>query len=292
MIMRFLVLRYKFHYNVPHMKQISHRAVSGTEPGRTVPAIRRTVALLDLLAQSSRSLSLSEISRRLVLPKSSVHRILATLEEQEFVHRNRDTDRFSLGVRLMALSKAALEGAELREQAMPPLLRLQQDTGLTVHMAIRQHKQAVLIAKLEPLGQPTVGTWIGRAMDLNSTAAGKALIAYLPDAEVARLFSSRAFVRHNHCTIVGMAHLHRELAAVRECGYALDNEEDELGVRCVGAPVFQGRRVVAAISVAGFLDQVEENRIGSIASRVKQAAVLISAQLSRTRAATRPGYEI
>lgn len=274
------------------MKQISLRTLPAAEAGRTVPAIRRTVALLDLLAHARRSLSLSDISRRLALPKSSVHRILATLEEQEFVHRNRDTDRFSLGVRVMSLSKAALEGADLREQAMPALLRLQQDTGLTVHMAIRQHKQAVLIAKLEPLGQPTVGTWVGRAIDLNSTASGKALIAHLPDAELAQIFSSRAFVRHNHFTIVQVSHLRRELAAVRECGYALDNEEDEVGVRCVGAPIFEGRRVVAAISVAGSLDQLGENRIGSIAARLKQAALLISAQLSRKHGTAAANLEI
>jgi len=251
------------------------------EPGRTIPAIRRTLALFDLLAQSRRSLSLSEISRRLQLPKSSVHRILATLEEQECVRRNPETDRFSLGVKLMALSRAALEGAELREQAAPHLLRLQQQTGLTIHRAVLEHKQAVLIAKLEPLGQPTVGTWIGRAMDLNSTAAGKALIAHLPEAEIGRLFSSRAFVRHNHRTIVGLAHLNRELAAVRESGYALDDEEDELGVRCIGAPVMQRDRVVAAISLAGYLDQVTEDRITFLASRVRHAATLISAQISK-----------
>lgn len=264
------------------MKQTVGYDPPQAQPGRTVPAIRRTLAVFELLAHSRRSLTLSEISRRLELPKSSVYRILTTLEEEACVHRNRETERFSLGVKLMALSRAALEGAELREQAMPLLMRLQQKTGLTVHMAILEHRQAVLIAKLEPLAAPGVGTWVGRAMDLNSTAAGKALIAHLPQSEIARHFRSRAFVRHNQRTIVDLARLERELAGVRECGYALDNEEDELGVRCVGAPVIHGDRVIAAVSVAGSLDQVSDARLGFLAMWVKQIAMSISARLAGT----------
>lgn len=263
------------------MKQ-SVRTAPANETGRTVPAIRRTLAVFDLLAHTRRTLSLSEISRRLDLPKSSVHRILATLEAQDCVHRNRETGRFSLGVKLLALNKAALEGAELREQAMPSLMRLQRQVGLTVHMAILEHNQAVLIAKLEPPGEPTVGTWIGRAMDLNSTAAGKALIAHLPAPELARQFHGLSFVRHNEHTIVSLSRLERELAGVRESGYALDNEEDELGSRCVGAPVFAGDRVVAAISVAGSAAQMKEERLPFLAAWVKQTAQSISARLTES----------
>lgn len=262
------------------MKQGVRLAPAPEEPGRTVPAIRRTLALFELLAHTRRSLSLSKISRRLDLPKSSVYRILTTLEDEDCVHRNPETGRFSLGTKLIGFSKAALEGPELREQAMPFLTWLWQTTALTVHMAILEHKQAVLIAKLEPPGQPTVGTWIGRAMDLNSTAAGKALIAFLPPDELARQFNTAAFVRHNDRTIVTMARLRRELARVRECGHSLDDEEDELGVRCVGAPVLLGDRVVAAVSVAGFLDQMSEKRVELVAACVKRTAMSISARRS------------
>lgn len=255
-------------------------APAADEAGHGVPAIRRTLAVFDLLAHARRSLSLSEISRRLELPKSSVYRILVTLEDEDCVRRNPGTGRFSLGTKLLAFSRAALEGPELREQAMPFLTWLRQKTGLTVHMAILEHWQAVLVAKLEPPDR-TVGTWIGRAMDLNSTAAGKALIAYLPaDALPHQLDAAAPFVRHNDHTIVSMARLREELARVRECGYSMDNEEDELGVRCVGAPVRVGDRVAAAVSVAGFLDELKEERVGFVAGCVRRAAAAIAARLS------------
>ncbi len=249
--------------------------------GRTVPAIRRTVAVFDLLAQTRRTLSLSEISRRLGLPKSSVHRILATLEQQDCVQRNGKTGRFSLGTKLLTLNQAALEGAGLRELATPFLTSLRRQTGLTVHMAIQEHNQAVLIAKLEPPGQPTVGTWVGRAMDLNSTAAGKALIAHLTEPELARQFHGLSFVRHNERTIVGLARLQRELAGVREAGYALDDEEDELGSRCIGAPLLAGGRVVASISLAGSIEQVRTERVPLLAACIRSTAAHISSRLTQ-----------
>jgi len=259
---------------------------------QSVPAADRILTILELVGQSKRGLRLAEVAEQAKMPRSSAHCLLLTLERRGYLHRHEKSGRYMFGLKLFSLASYAINGLEVRELAASHLAALMQQTGLTVHMAIRQHKQAVLIAKLEPLGQPTVGTWVGRAMDLNSTASGKALIAHLPDAELAQIFSSRAFVRHNHFTIVQVSHLRRELAAVRECGYALDNEEDELGVRCVGAPIFELRRVVAAISVAGSLDQLGENRIGSIAARLKQAALLISAQLSRKHGTAAANLEI
>lgn len=245
------------------------------------PAIRRAVSVLELLGSSQRGYTLSEMCRKLELPKSSTHRILHTLEEEACVHKNADTGRYGLGMRIIGLRNAVAEGMTLRETASKHLMRLMQRTRLTVHMVILEQGQAVIIAKLEPPGEPSVGTWVGRAMDVNSTASGKALVAYLTPQELGKqLKSASAFVRHNHKTIVTMTKLKAELARVRELGYSMDDEEDELDTRCVGAPIFDKfGKVVAAISVVGHTERIRIAQIDILANQVKQTAAAISRSL-------------
>jgi DNA-binding IclR family transcriptional regulator len=249
-----------------------------------VPAIRRALMVFDLLAHTRRGLSVSEISRKLTLPKSSTHRILTTLESEKCVHKNSQNGKYYFGVRLFSLNRAALEGLELREEAKPFLIELMKKTGLTVHMAVLEHNQAVLIEKLEPAEGVHIGTWIGRAMDVNSTAAGKALIAFMSSEELSQEINAKKFVRHNMKTIVSMSKLRAELGKVRELGYSVDDEEDELGVRCVGAPIFYGGgKVIAAISVVGTTDQTSEERIELLGEIVRQTAGSISSRLGSSQ---------
>jgi IclR family acetate operon transcriptional repressor len=245
------------------------------------PAIRRAISVLELLGSSQRGYTLSELGRKLDLPKSSTHRILHTLEEEACVHKNADTGRYGLGMRITGLRNASMEGTALRETASRHLMRLMQRTRLTVHMVVLEQGQAVIIAKLEPPGEPSVGTWVGRAMDVNSTASGKALIAYLSPQELTKeIKSASAFVRHNHKTIVTMTKLKAELAKVRELGYSMDDEEDELDTRCVGAPIFDKfGKVVAAISVVGHTERIRISQIDLLANQVKQTATAISRSL-------------
>src|ERR1700676_3638991 len=143
------------------MEHFPRSAASGD-----VPAIRRALMVFDLLAHSRRGLSVSEISRKLDFPKSSAHRILMTLESENCVRKNSQNGRYYFGVRLFSLNRAALQGLELREEAKLFLIELMRKTGLTVHMAVLEHNQAVLIEKLEPAEGVNIGTWIGRAMDV------------------------------------------------------------------------------------------------------------------------------
>lgn len=248
----------------------------------SVPSIRRALAVFDLLANSRRGLTVSEISRRLALPKSSAHRILITLEEAECVIRNPASGRYLFGTRLFSLNRAAIEGRGLREEANPVLQDLMRRTGLTVHMAVLEHAQAVIIEKLSPGGSPNIGTWIGRAMDVHSTGVGKALIAYMPAEELERELVVRTFVRHNRFTITSLSKLKEDLEQVRRRGYAVDNEEDELGIRCIGAPVLAGNKVIAAVSVVGTTEELPAEGIQTMGDRVRRAADLIAARSRRT----------
>lgn len=246
----------------------------------SVPSIERALSVLQCLGDSKRGFSISEIGRRLKIPKSSAHLILTTLERRGFLQKNTQTGRYHFGLQLVSLSRSALENLDLREEAKPFLRSLMQESGLTVHMAVLEREEAVIIEKVEAPGLVRLASWIGRRLDVNCTGVGKVLIAFLPNDELDYLLRTKDFARHNTRTIISKSALRRELALVKQSGYALDNEEDEPGLCCVGAPVFdENGKAVAAISVAGTTSQIGIDRVPILARQVKRAARGISSRL-------------
>src|SRR6266567_2463584 len=194
---------------------------------RPVPAIERALTVLEFLGESKSGFSTSEICRRLGLPKSSTYLIVETLERHGFLHKNLQTGKYYLGLKLIRLSRHALENLDLREEAKPFLYSLMQQTRLIVHMAVLDGTEAVIIEKVAAPGMLEVPTWIGRRLDVNCTGVGKALVAHLSDEELEMIAKSKGFPRRNDNTITSLSSLKQELARVRAMGYALDNEEDE-----------------------------------------------------------------
>ena len=138
----------------------------------------------------------------------------------------------------------------------------------------------MLIAKAEPPGLLRVASWIGRRMDVHCTGVGKALIAFLPEEELDYLIREHGLLRHNEKTNTSSRRLREELAKVRRLGYAFDDEEDEIGLRCIGAPVFeQAGKVVASVSVAGTVRQIHPQNRRLIAEQVQQTVSRISQEL-------------
>lgn len=249
-----------------------------------VPAVERALGVLEILSECKRGFSVSEMARRMRVPKSSIHLILTTLEHRGYLLKNPQSCRYSVGLKLVSLARLALDGFNLRQQAVPFLLPLAAKTGLTVHMAILEGSEAVLIERIESSGLVKLNTWVGQRMHVNCTALGKALAAFLSEEEFKRLVQNRRLIKHNQNTINSMARLRDELRRVRSVGYAVDDEEEEVGVRCVGAPVFDySRRVVAALSLAGTTVQIPEGQVGTLARMVQETAAKISRELGYGR---------
>jgi len=243
----------------------------------TVSSVERTLRILELLANSRAGLTLPEISRRLGLPKSSAHCLLRTLERCGYLTCSKATRRFMFGLRLFSLANMALSGIRLREQARPFLQWLMNETGLTVHMAILEQGEVILVEKIGPAGLARLATWVGKRMDLHCTGVGKAVLAHWPEEEARSFISSHGLPRHNENTIASVRRLREELAEIRKLGYALDDEEDEIGARCIGAPIFdRAGKVIAAVSVAGTTDQITAENLSLLAGMVKQAAGSVS----------------
>ena len=264
----------------------SGESESRVETGRTrsVPVLERAFGVLELLAASSNGLTLPDVARKLQIPKSSAHCILLTLLRQGYLSRSDRTRRYVLGQKLFSLASHALAGQGVREAAMPHLRQLMLATKLTVHLGVLEAGEAILIAKVDPPGATGLATWLGRRMDVHCTGMGKALIANLPAEELEQFLRSRTFPRHNENTIVSAKRLKHELDTVRTNGFATDDEEDEVGYRCIGVPVLDGSRIVAAVSVAGSVMQVtNENKVELVRYLTRAAeAIRISLQCSQS----------
>ena len=254
------------------------------EKTQSVPALERALAILEALSKSKHGLTLSQLVRSLVLPKSSVHCLLLTFERHGYLYRDDSTGRYRLGLRLCDLANVALSGVALREQAAPFLNQLRESTRLTTHLAVLEQDEVVLIEKVEPLTS-RVNSWIGKRMDVHCTALGKALTAYLPEDKVEALVRRRGMLRHNDNTIASLKRLKQELEQVRKQGYSIDDEEEEIGVRCLGAPVLSmDQQAVAAISITGTTVQINADTRDALIARLKAAAAAIAEQFKREEA--------
>ncbi len=244
----------------------------------SVPSVSRALVILELLAQSRRGLTLSAISRKLALPKSSVHLLVKTLETTGYLKMNRLNGNYHFGLKLVSLSHTALENLELRELARPFLQDLMLKTGLTVHMAILEQAEAVIIEKVEAPGMLRLATWVGRRLDANCSGVGKALLAFTPEPSIDQRSTARPLVRHNNNTITSPHKLSLELKKIRELGFAFEDQEGEIGFRCIGVPVYDSaNRVIAAVSVAGTTGQILKERVPKLAAIVRCTALEISA---------------
>ena len=247
------------------------------EKTRSIPSLEKALAVLEMLADTREGMTLPAVSEKLGAPKSSVHCILLTLERQGYLLRSATTRRYTISLQLVSLAGRALRGLALQENAAPHLYALSRATNCASHLAVLNQNEPVLIAKVEPPGAYRLATWVGRRMELHCTAIGKVLIASLTDEELADLLHERKLSRHNQYTITSTRRLTEEVRNVRRQGFAEDNEEDEIGMRCYAVPVLDGTgRTVAAISISGSTTVVRSGDREGFVAELRQAAERIS----------------
>jgi DNA-binding IclR family transcriptional regulator len=246
----------------------------------SVPALEKGMSLIEMLAESQRGLTLSEFVRKSKLPKSTIHCLVLTLERHGYLRQCPRTHRFLFSKKLFTLANRAFIHVEIRQLAAPYLYNLMLETNLTAHLAVMDQDQVVLIEKVRPLGTYKVASWVGRRMDIHCTGLGKAFIAYLDDSEIDRLINECRLPKHNENTINTPKALKHHLAEIRRLRYALDDEEDELGLRCVGVPVVgHAGTVLAAVSLCGTVAQIAASNLSCLADKLNRTAADISRDL-------------
>ena len=245
-----------------------------------IQVLDRALAILNLLSAEGPDLSLGEISDKIELHKSTVHRLIMVLERHKLIERNSINGRYRLGLKLFELGTRAVSQLDLRERARPVLERLVLETSETVHLGILDEGEVLYLDKVEPARSVRMSSSVGRRNPVYCTAMGKAILAYLPESQVEAIVRKHGLRAMTANTITSFLDLKTELAAVRERGYAVDNEEIEEGVRCVGCVVrdFSGGSV-AAISVSGPAFRISPEKARNLARPVIAAAAALSLQL-------------
>ena len=237
-----------------------------------VNAVHRGLQVLELLAGQRKGWSTSEISRRLKIPKSTASYLLHTLLARGYLHREEE-GLYRLSMKLLALGSLAQHGVEVREVGLPILRRLVAETGITGHLAVLEGGEAIYIERVPAPGFIQIDTWVGRRMPLHSTSSGKVLLAFLPEEQVEPLIQSTGLPRFTPKTIVSLPRLKQELRKIRESGFALDDEENTPGVRCLAAPILdRSGRGTAALSLTGPVQQITGDQLSRIVEKVKEAA--------------------
>jgi DNA-binding IclR family transcriptional regulator len=246
-------------------------------------AVERALNILEAAAQRRDGLTNAEISRKLGIPKSSASYILRTLEKRSYLRRAPETGRYRLGLKILSLGGDAQASLDISDIALPFMRILGERIRMTVHLAVLDQGEAVYIEKVEAPGFFKVNTWVGRRMFLHSTSVGKCLLAWLPRHEVETLVKPQGLKKRTPKTITSVSKLLADLEHVKHSGYAVDDEENSLGARCLGAPIFDALgNVTAALGASGTLTQTDEASMPRIIDALKETARRVSRQLQRS----------
>jgi IclR family acetate operon transcriptional repressor len=268
----------------------ARRASDASKAGRTIQSIERALDLLDILAASGSELALGEVAAKARLNTSTCHHLLATLVKRGYVGRNTRTRGYLLGPRIAELADRQLRQFRLVDVAMPELRRLNEATGESVRLAVLQGDALVVLAGLESrleLRRPLDERAMAKAA--HATAIGKAILAWLPDAEVTRLIGNNHLKRFTENTVRTPPRLMEELSLVRRNGYARDDEEFQPGLVCIAAAIRD--HAGAAIGSVGCsipTRRAADTPLEAVKSAVKICAAAISERLGAARGVQPP----
>lgn len=245
---------------------------------KLVPALVKTELVLNYIAEH-KQVSFTQIHKDLGLAKSSVHSLLGTLEHFQYI-RQTSSGEYSLGLKLFQLGGLAVANINLKTEAKPFVSALANEVQLTTHLGILQGTEGIYLIKKEIEHILRITSWEGKSIHLLSSALGKALMAWQPQALLDEIFERHEMLPYTEKTIKSIPAMIDALAEVREKGWAIDDEEDGYGVRCVASAVRGAdNEIIAAVSVCGTLHQMPQERMADLGDKVIECCRNISQKM-------------
>ena len=252
----------------------------GIDRIHTHQSLERGLRVIEATAASGGSATLSEIARKTALPRSTVHHLLRALVDFGYLVQDGDARPYRIGARLLQLTGRTWTREQLAEIAMPFLDELSRRTGEGASLAVLRDGVVTIAAKRESEGPVRVVQEVGALRPVYCTAVGKALAAFLPEAELDGLIARTAFERKTAKTLATPAAFRRDLARIRATGFAVDNEEHIEGIRCVATLVRdQSGEVRASLCVVGPTSRMPQRRLVEIRRPLAAVAAELSARL-------------
>lgn len=261
------------------------RPDSRSDGDGTVQALSRALQLLELLGDDTDGYRLVDLADRSGLAPSTVHRLLTTLQQHRFAQFERESNLWHVGARCYSVGTAFARRRRIQELALPVMRRLREQTRASVNLGLVDEDDILFVGQIKGPAASEAVAELGRRVPLHGAALGQAVLAAWPDAEVRRYLSTRGLPRFTHNTIARPSRLYEVLATVRSTGYAVDDEQNAPGLRCIAAAIVDEHgRPFAALSIAGPNHCLPPDEFAAIGARVRAASGEISVGLGGRRA--------
>lgn len=236
-------------------------------------SLTRGLRVLEALAGAGHGVSLSDLSQMVGLAPSTTHRLLKSLEHLQFVQQDGDLGLWQVGVKAFSVGNAFIAVRDFVAESRPFLLRLMEQTGETANLAVQDDGYAVFLTQVESEWMMRMIVRLGSRAPLHASGVGKALLACMSDREVEHILQRRGLPRLTANTLDTPTRLRKDLARIRERGYACDYEEHAVGLHCVAATLHnEAGAAIAAISVSGPKARVTESAMPELGGLVARTA--------------------
>jgi len=260
----------------------NERAMKREKANYLIQSVSHALDILESFTKTEDELGVTELSKRLGLHKNNVFRLLATLEHRGYIEQNRTTENYRLGPKTLQLGSIFIEQRECRRQARPVLESLMEGTGETAVVAVLRANKVIYMDSVESGRTVRAVSRIGAMLPAHCTAVGKVQLAFLPSAEIERLFPDRELFPKTALTLQTREELINALTAIREKGYAIENEECDLEVKSIAAPVRDfSKNVIAAVGIVAPANRLDDELLekNGFIAQVKDAANALSEKL-------------
>jgi IclR family acetate operon transcriptional repressor len=262
--------------SVIRRKVVEPKAVGDGEPdGRDggVQSVDRALSIIETLAEDDEGYRLSDLAVRTGLSTSTVHRLLATLEKRRFVQFDRDGSKWHVGAQSFSVGATFARRRNFTAQAMPYLRKLRDQTRETANLAVVDDEAIIVLTRIESREIMRSLTKVGGRVAMVASGVGKAVMATYSDEDVNGIICRQGMPRLTEKSIVRPSELFRELQIIRRQGYAVDDEEARMGLRCIAAVVYSDcSEPLAAISVSGMTSRITDERLPVLGSIVRAVA--------------------
>lgn len=251
--------------------------------GYFAPSVKRAFEILKLISARKEGVGISEIARGLGIAKSTVHGMTSALEEVGVVLRDPVTKRYTLGYTLFELGKNAYSQVDLKDLARPMAEELMERTNASVFLGVLNWDHVTILDVVEPRTELKITAPVGTTLPLLAGAAGKVFLSRLDEEEVRRIIKTKGLTRFTEQSITSTERYLQEIRAVREKGFAMDDEEYIPGVRAVAAPIKEAVPLLWAIWVVGLKASIDEERMKLLTQYAVDAARAIDVRIERQR---------
>ncbi len=250
-------------------------SITDRNRNKSVQVLERGFAILEEIARNNGEAPLAVLGKGLQIPRSTIHRILSSLMDLGYVDQNPESGWYRMGLKVLALSSVILENLDIRRVAHKYLEDLMDETGHTANLVVLDRNEVVYIAKVT--GKKGSGTFslIGTRAPVHVTGAGKVLLSELAQMDIIQMLRTKGMSKLTKYSITEIEAFLDELVKVRKQGYAFDNQECEMGARCIAVPVRDHTgRIIASVSISGAANQLKTDSTVEIAAVVKYAGRL------------------